>query len=116
PVTARRFATYEELLAVPDHFVAEILDGELHTSPRPAPRHAVASTRLAGDLVGPFARGRGGPGGWWILVEPELHLDDDVVVPDLAGWRRSRLPEMPGAAYFALAPDWLCETLSPSTE
>lgn len=116
PVSARRPATYGDLLAVPDHLVAEILDGELHTSPRPAPRHAVASTGLAGDLVGPFDRGRGGPGGWWILSEPEIHFDDDVVVPDLAGWRRSRLPEMPAAAYFTLAPDWVCETLSPSTE
>jgi len=71
---------------------------------------------LVADLIGPFDRGRGGPGGWWILVEPELHLGDDVVVPDLAGWRRTRLPEMPAEAFFTLAPDWVCETLSPSTE
>lgn len=113
---ARRPATYDDLLNVPDHLVAEILDGELHTSPRPTPRHAVASTRLSGDLLGPFDRGRGGPGGWWILSEPELHLGNDVVVPDLAGWRRIRLPEIPSEAYFTLAPDWVCETLSPSTE
>ncbi len=112
----RRPATYDDLLAVPDHLVAEILDGELHTSPRPAPRHAVANSGLGADLGGPFDRGRGGPGGWWILDEPELHLGDDVVVPDLAGWRRTRLPEMPGEAFFTLAPDWVCETLSPSTE
>jgi len=113
---ARRPATYDDLRNVPDHLVAEILDGELHTSPRPTPRHAVASTRLSGDLLGPFDRGRGGPGGWWILSEPELHLGNDVVVPDLAGWRRIRLPEIPSEAYFTLAPDWVCETLSPSTE
>ena len=71
---------------------------------------------LAGDLLGPYDRGRGGPGGWWILAEPELHLGDDVVVPDVAGWRRSRLVEMPAEAFFTLAPDWVCETLSPSTE
>lgn len=116
PAPARRPAVYEDLLAVPDHLVAEILDGELQTSPRPGPRHAVATTGLSGDLLGPFDRGRGGPGGWWILAEPALHLGNDVVVPDLAGWRRLRLPEMPAEAFFTLAPDWVCETLSPSTE
>jgi Uma2 family endonuclease len=112
----KRPATYDDLVAVPDHLVAEILDGELHTSPRPAPSHAVATTGLAGDLFGPYDRGRGGPGGWWILVEPELHLGPDVIVPDLAGWLRTRLPQMPAGAYFTLPPDFVCETLSPSTE
>ncbi|OFW29936.1 MAG: hypothetical protein A3H97_03885 [Acidobacteria bacterium RIFCSPLOWO2_02_FULL_65_29] len=112
----RRRATYADLLAVPDHLVAEILDGELHTSPRPAPRHAVASSGLVGDLSAAFDRGRGGPGGWWILFEPELHLGPDVIVPDVAGWRRTRLPAIPESAFFTLAPDWVCETLSPSTE
>lgn len=96
--------------------MAEILDGELYTSPRPAPRHAVASSGLGGDLVAPFDRGRGGPGGWWILDEPELHLGPDVIVPDVAGWRRTRLTAIPESAFFTLAPDWVCETLSPSTE
>jgi len=116
PTLVRRRATYEDLLAVPDHLVAEILDGELHTTPRPAPRHAVASSGLGVDLGGPFDRGRGGPGGWWILVEPELHLGGDILVPDLAGWRRTRLLTIPETAYFELAPDWICETVSPSTE
>lgn len=116
PAPARRPATYDDLLAVPDHLVAEILDGDLHTSPRPAPRHAVASSGLTADLSGPFDRGRGGPGGWWILAEPELHLGNDVVVPDLAGWRRTRLIEIPAEASFKLPPDWVCETLSPPTE
>ncbi|MGQ0735887.1 MAG: Uma2 family endonuclease [Acidobacteriota bacterium] len=114
--TAKRRATYDDLLAVPDHQVAEILDGELHVSPRPAPRHALASSRLGGDIIGPFDAGRGGPGGWWILDEPELHLGEDVVVPDIAGWRRECLPEMPQEAFFTIAPDWVCETLSASTE
>ena len=114
--SVRRPAVYEDLIAVPEHLVAEILDGDLHTSPRPGPRHALASSGLTADILGPFHRGRGGPGGWWILAEPELHLGDDVVVPDLAGWRRSRLPAMPAQAFFTLAPDWVCETLSPSTE
>jgi Uma2 family endonuclease len=112
---ARRPATYDELLNVPDRLVAEILDGELHATPRPAPRHADASSGLGGALRGPFDRGRGGPGGWRILFEPELHLGSDVLVPDLAGWRRERLPTLPDLAYFALAPDWICEVVSPST-
>jgi Uma2 family endonuclease len=113
---AGRRATYQDLLSVPDHLVAEILDGELYTSPRPAVPHALASSALGFELGGPFHNGRGGPGGWWILDEPELHLADDVVVPDLAGWRRSRLAQLPDAAAITLPPDWVCEILSPSTE
>ena len=113
---AERRATYEDLLQVPAHLVAEIIDGTLHTHPRPAAIHAVAASVLGGELSGPFHRGRGGPGGWVILDEPELHLSGDVVVPDLAGWRRERMPEVPDAAAFELAPNWVCEVLSPSTE
>ena len=112
---ARRRATYEDLRAVPAHLVAEILNGELITSPRPAPRHARAASSLGGELYGPFDRGRGGPGGWIILDEPELHLHTDVLVPDIAGWRRERMPELPASNAFELSPDWLCEVLSPST-
>jgi Uma2 family endonuclease len=115
PRPRARPATYDDLIEVPDHLVAEIIDGELHTTPRPAPRHADASSGLGGALRGPFDRGRGGPGGWRILDEPELHLGHDVLVPDLAGWRRERLPALPVEAYFTLAPDWVCEVLSPST-
>jgi Uma2 family endonuclease len=112
---AKRRATHEDLLAVPEHFVAEILNGVLITQPRPASLHARASSRLGIDLGGPFDRGKGGPGGWVILDEPELHLHGDVAVPDLAGWRRTRMPELPDATAFELAPDWVCEVLSPST-
>lgn len=111
----RRPATYEDLLAVPDHMVAEILDGDLFASPRPAPRHASATSGLGGALYAPFDRGRGGPGGWRILFEPELHLGRDVLVPDLAGWRRERQPALPDTAYFTVVPDWVCEVISPST-
>lgn len=115
PERTKRPATYEDLLQVPDHLVAEIIDGELYTSPRPAPRHADASSGIGGLIRGPFDRGRGGPGGWRILFEPELHLGRDIVVPDLAGWRRERLPQLPETAYFSIAPDWICEVVSPST-
>jgi Uma2 family endonuclease len=110
-----RPATYEDLVALPDNLVAEIVDGELHASPRPAPRHALSSMGLGVFIGGPYQYGRGGPGGWWILGEPELHLGRDVLVPDFAGWRRSRMPELPETAFFPLAPDWVCEVLSPST-
>lgn len=109
-------ATYEDLLKVPDHKVAEIVDGELYVSPRPAAPHALATSVLGANLSVPFHQGRGGPGGWWIVDEPELHFGEDVLVPDLAGWRRERMPQFPKAAFFTLAPDWLCEVLSPSTE
>ncbi|MBK8995853.1 MAG: Uma2 family endonuclease [Myxococcales bacterium] len=116
---ARRRATYDDLLAVPEHLVAEILDGELVTSPRPAARHSVSASVAGSELLGSFHRKPGGPhgpGGWWILHEPELHLGQDVLVPDLAGWRRERMPAIPDVAAFDLAPDWICEVLSASTE
>jgi Uma2 family endonuclease len=112
----RRRATYDDLCRVPEHLVAEILDGELIATPRPAPRHAHVGSALVAALHAAFDEGRGGPGGWRILYEPELHLDEDIVVPDIAGWRRERLPALPDAAFFTLAPDWVCEILSPSTE
>lgn len=116
PGLAKRAATYEDLLKVPAHLVAEILEGELYATPRPAVLHAVAASALGSELGGPFHQGRGGPGGWWILHEPELHLGPDVVVPDLAGWRRTRLPLLSDVAAITVAPDWACEILSPSTE
>jgi Uma2 family endonuclease len=113
----KRRATYADLLKVPDRFVAEIIHGKLYTTPRPAPRHARAETSLAAALFGPFENGLGGPGGWWILIEPELHLlgGDEVLVPDLAGWRTERMPSLPESAFFETVPDWICEILSPST-
>lgn len=114
--SAKPRATYEDLLRVPEHLIAEIFDGELFATPRPAPSHAYIAAQLVTTLGGPFSRGVGGPGGWVILFEPELHLHDDVVVPDLAGWRRDRLPSVPDAPFLALPPDWVCEILSPSTE
>lgn len=123
PATAVHRATYADLEAVPATKVAELVRGILHVLPRPAARHTRASSALGVELGGPFDRGRGGPGGWWILDEPELHFPDrtspgdtDALVPDLAGWRRDRLPSLPDVAAFTLAPDWVCEVLSPSTE
>ncbi len=108
-------ATYQDVLDAPPHKVAEVIEGVLHTMPRPAVRHARAGSGLGVHIGGPFDYDRNGPGGWWILCEPELHLGEDIVVPDLAGWRRSRLPKLPDSAYFEMVPDWVCEILSPST-
>lgn len=108
-------ATYADLERLPPHTVGELVDGVLHAHPRPASRHARAASTLGEELGPPFNRGRGGPGGWIILDEPELHLASDVLVPDLAGWRRERMPEMPDVAAFELPPDWACEVLSEST-
>lgn len=112
---ARQPATYEDLLALDDNLVGEIVHGVLHAQPRPRIRHARASTRLGQKLGPPFDEGDGGPGGWILLDEPELHLQPDVLVPDLAGWRRENLPELPDAPFLTLRPDWVCEVLSPST-
>lgn len=113
---AYKRATYDDLLAVPDHLVAEILFGSLVTSPRPAPRHANAASVLGGRLNPRWQLGDGGPGGWWILNRTELHLGEHVLVPDLAGWRRAALPRLPtDVAWIGARPDWVCEVLSPST-
>ncbi|MCE7028008.1 Uma2 family endonuclease [Jiella avicenniae] len=111
-----RAATYADLEAVDPLLVAEIIDGELVTHPRPVPKHAIAAAELAMEVGDAFGRGRSGPGGWIIVSEPELHLGRNVVVPDIAGWRKERLPSLPSTAFFEVAPDWVCEVLSPSTE
>jgi Uma2 family endonuclease len=116
PAEDRRRALYDEYLKVPAHLRAEIIGGTLYVTPRPAPRHANATSVLGAELGSPFQLGRGGPGGWWILDEPELHLIElEPMVPDLAGWRVERMPELPDTAYFEIVPDWICEVLSPST-
>ena len=114
----KRRATYEDLMQVPDHQVAEIIDGELVVSPRPASPHAYAASMIGMEVGPPFHRGVGdpaGPGGWWITLEPELHFGDDVLVPDWAGWRRDHMPTFPSVPFFTQAPAWACEVISPST-
>uniref|UniRef100_UPI0025E9D1B3 Uma2 family endonuclease n=1 Tax=uncultured Thiodictyon sp. TaxID=1846217 RepID=UPI0025E9D1B3 len=108
---------YEQLEALPEGLTGEILDGQLYTQPRPSGPHVLASSSLGDELVGPFQKGRGGPGGWWIIDEPELHFlyDTEVDVPDLAGWRKERMPTIPRGHRFTVVPDWVCEILSPST-
>jgi len=110
---ALREARYEDLFGLSDNLVGEIISGMMYTQARPAPKHARASSKTGARLDNTFDRG--GPGGWWILDEPELHLGRHVFVPDLAGWRRERMPKLPDTAWFELAPDWVAEVLSPAT-
>lgn len=108
---------YDTIEDLPEGVIGELINGQLHTQPRPSARHGLAESNLTADLVGRYSRGRGGPGGWWIIVEPELHLvrNQEVLVPDLAAWRRERLPELPDDQRFEVVPDWVCEILSPAT-
>ena len=117
PAAPKR-ATYEDIVNLPEHVVGEILDGELFVSPRPASPHAFAHSVIGADLLGGFQRppgDAGGLGGWWFLTEPELHFEHDVLEPDVAAWRHARMPVVPNTAWFTLAPDWVCEVISPST-
>jgi Uma2 family endonuclease len=119
PASKMARATYDDVVNAPPEVVAEILGGELVLTPRPSPRHAMAESRLFHVLSEPFVDGVGGPGGWVLLNEPELHFATEgleVVVPDVAGWRRERLPEPPETAAIKVVPDWVCEILSPRTE
>lgn len=112
----RKPATYEDLLKLPEDRIGEIVDGDLYASPRPSGPHAGCCFTLSAEIGPPFQGKRGGPGGWLFMFEPELRLSNDTLVPDLAGWRRERMPKVPDAPAIALAPDWVCEILSPSTE
>jgi Uma2 family endonuclease len=118
PAKKRERTVYADFQAVPDTKVAEVIKGTLHVMPRPAIPHAWTASQMHIELGGSFRRG--GPiGGWHILVEPEIHFglegQEDILVPDLAGWRVARMPKLPKTAYISLAPDWVCEVLSPST-
>ena len=118
PAPAVRRATYQDVLDAPPNMIAEVIFGTLHTQPRPAFPHVIVSSNLGALLTSRFRFGEGGPGGWTIVDEPELHLgtEPDILVPDLAGWRRGRLDDLrENAPWTDIAPDWVCEVLSPST-
>jgi Uma2 family endonuclease len=112
----RRLATWDDILAAPaDGRVWEVLGGSLEAQPRPRPTHGAAQGLVFSDLAGPFYRGRGGPGGWWLVIEPDVELEShEIVAPDIAGWRRERLPELPAERPVRVRPDWVCEVASPS--
>jgi Uma2 family endonuclease len=114
-VTALKEACYEDLYSVPDNMIGEIIDSELFAMPRPSFRHSNIATVISGEIWNPFQRGKGGPGGWIILYEPEICFGKNILVPDLAGWKKERLPKPPEKNYTTIPPDWVCEVLSPST-
>lgn len=117
PELAHLHSLYEALTALPEGVVGELLNGQLYAHPRPAGPHALVASNLGANLINPFSQGRGGPGGWWIIDEPEIHFvrDAEILVPDVAGWRRERMPSVPEDQRFEVTPDWVCEVLSPST-
>lgn len=113
---ARKLPTMDDLYALPREIKGEIIEDVLYTFPRPRARHQRTILEMGTDLGGSFQRGRGGPGGWWILPEPGIELPNTPEIsPDLAGWRRERLPELPEDEPLRVVPDWVCEILSPST-
>jgi len=114
--TARRVPTLADLDALPANVKGEIIEGVLYTMTRPRGHHQHVALAVGSELRGPFDSGKGGPGGWWILPEPGIELPNTPeIAPDVAGWKRERLPELRMDAPITVAPDWVCEILSPST-
>lgn len=112
----RRPATWADLERLPEDVRAEILAGEILIKPRPQPSHSHAHGALLGSVMGPFSTDPGGPGGWWILLEPDVRLGPhEIVEPDIAGWRKEKVPVFFDRQPIEIAPDWSCEILSPST-
>ncbi len=112
---AKKKATYEDLYSIPENMTGEIIDGELFVQPRPSRKHIHAASALDKRIGTPYQFGEGGPGGWIILVEPEIQLGDHTLVPDLAGWKRERFVWEENQNPISVTPDWICEILSPST-
>ncbi|MBF0099990.1 MAG: Uma2 family endonuclease [Desulfobacterales bacterium] len=114
--TVKINAEYDDLYNIPENMIGQIINGELIVMPRPSPKHAGTLSNLTIEIGPPYKLGRGGPGGWIILDEPEIKLGQDIFVPDLAGWKKEKLPQPPSTNYISVPPDWICEVLSPSTE
>ncbi|NLJ27076.1 MAG: Uma2 family endonuclease [Deltaproteobacteria bacterium] len=111
----KRKAAYEDLFSIPENMTGEIINGELVVTPRPSRKHIYTATALGGEVIPPYQFGRGGPGGWIILMEPEIGLGEHILVPDLAGWKEERFPDEEPHNWISVVPDWICEVLSPST-
>lgn len=113
---ARKPPTLADLDALPKGVKGEIIGGVMYTMTRPRGHHQRTGLEIGADLRDPFMRGRGGPGGWWILPEPGIELPNTPEIsPDVAGWRRERLPSLPADAAITVVPDWVCDILSPTT-
>ncbi|MBF0226618.1 MAG: Uma2 family endonuclease [Desulfobacterales bacterium] len=114
--TINKTANYEDLYKIPENMIGQIINGELITMPRPSLRHSNVVSSIGFEIGPPYKFGRGGPGGWIILDEPEIKLGENIFVPDIAGWEKKRLPKFPKTNYISVPPDWICEVLSPCTE
>ncbi|MEW6267621.1 MAG: Uma2 family endonuclease [Thermodesulfobacteriota bacterium] len=115
-VSAKRKAVYDDLYDLPENMTGQIIEGELQAFPRPHYRHANAVSAVGSELKPPYQFGRGGgPGGWIILIEPEVKLGENLLVPDLAGWKKERLAAPPQENWTTVPPDWVCEILCPNT-
>ena len=112
---ARKKTVYDDLYNLPENMIGEIIDGELVASPRPSPEHMFTLSILGNEVGPPYNMGRGGPGGWIILDEVEIALGEDIFVPDLSGWKKERFFKPEGQNWISIAPDWICEILSPSS-
>lgn len=113
---AKGKAGYEDLYGIPENMTGEIINGELVVTPRPSRRHGFSANALGTAVTAPYQFGRGeGPGGWIIIPEPEIGLGEDILVPDLAGWRNERFPDEEPHNWISVPPDWICEILSPGT-
>ncbi|MGO9017319.1 MAG: Uma2 family endonuclease [Syntrophobacteraceae bacterium] len=113
---AKKKAGYNDLYGIPENMTGEIINGELIVTPRPSPKHVYTASALDKKIGSPYQFGEGGgPGGWIILVEPEVKFGEDVVVPDLAGWKKERYPKTGETNWISITPDWACEVLSPGT-
>jgi Uma2 family endonuclease len=113
---AKKMAVYEDLFRIPENMIGEIINGELMVTPRPSRKHTIATSRLGGEIIPAYDFGRGGgPGGWVIIVEPEISLEESILVPDMAGWKKERFPVEEPHNWISVAPDWVCEILSPAT-
>lgn len=116
PEPARKKASYDDLYGLPESVTGQIIDGELVVTPRPSARHSHAAFAMGGEVAAPYRFGRGGgPGGWIILYEQEIMLGEHLLVPDFSGWRKERFPGVPQENWISVAPDWVCEILSPGT-
>ena len=112
---ARKRASYEDLYAIPENMVGEIIDGELIATPRPSRKHGYTASIVGSEIGPPYNMGRGGPGGWIIIGEPEIALGDNILVPDLAGWKKERFPATEDHNWISVCPDWICEIVSPGS-
>jgi Uma2 family endonuclease len=115
PELPKKKATYDDLYSVPENMIGEIINGELVVTPRPSRKHVFTTTALGNELGPPYQFRRGGPGGWVILIEPEVGLGEHIMVPDLAGWKEERYPDEEPHNWISVVPDWICEVLSSGT-